>query len=41
LAKEVLEGKISKDMEITIDFKGGSLVFENQGSPTKTEAVEV
>ena len=29
LAKEILEGKISRDSEITIDFKGGKLVFSN------------
>jgi len=40
LAKEVLEGKISNDMEITIEFKGGSLVFENEKSSVKSESVE-
>ena len=40
LAKEILEGTISKDAEITIDFKGGILVFDNEGSPAKPEAVE-
>ena len=32
LAKEILEGIIQKDMKITIDFKGGSLVFKNEKS---------
>ncbi len=41
LAKEILEGKIKKDMEITIDFKGGSLVFENTALLVKTESAEV
>ncbi|MCK4559677.1 MAG: ATP-dependent chaperone ClpB [Calditrichia bacterium] len=41
LAKEILEGKIKRDMEITIDFKGGILVFENEESSLKTESVEV
>ncbi len=41
LAKEILEGKIKKDMEITIDFKGGILVFENKESSVKTESAEV
>jgi len=39
LAKEILEGKIRKDTEITINFKGGSLVFENGKSSVKTETV--
>jgi ATP-dependent Clp protease ATP-binding subunit ClpB len=29
LAKQILEGKISKNARILIDFKGGNLVFEN------------
>jgi ATP-dependent Clp protease ATP-binding subunit ClpB len=29
LAKEILDGKISRDSNITIDFKGGELVFLN------------
>jgi ATP-dependent Clp protease ATP-binding subunit ClpB len=29
LAKQILQGTISKDSEIMIDFKGGNLVFEN------------
>ncbi len=41
LAKEILEGKIKRDMEITIDFKGGILVFENEESSLKTESAEV
>jgi len=30
LAKEILEGKINKNSNINIDFKGGDLVFDNQ-----------
>lgn len=41
LAKEILEGKIKRDMEITIDFKGGTLWFGNKESSVKTESVEV
>ncbi len=41
LAKEILEGKIRKDMEITIDFRGGTLWFGNKESSVKTESVEV
>ncbi len=41
LAKEILEGKIKKDMEITIVFKGGTLWFGNKESSVKTESVEV
>jgi ATP-dependent Clp protease ATP-binding subunit ClpB len=40
LAKEILEGTIRKDMEIKIDFKGGGLEFENEGSSVKSEKVE-
>jgi ATP-dependent Clp protease ATP-binding subunit ClpB len=40
LAKEILEGKISKDSEITIDFKGGVLVFENSASESQPEIIE-
>lgn len=40
LAKELLEGKISKDSEITIDFKGGVLVFENTESRAQPETVD-
>jgi ATP-dependent Clp protease ATP-binding subunit ClpB len=39
LAKELLEGKISRDSEITIDFKGGVLVFENTDSQAQPEIV--
>lgn len=41
LAKEILEGKIKRDMEITIDFKGGTLWFGNKESSVKTESAEV
>lgn len=41
LAKEILEGTIKKDSDISIDFKGGSLVFENEGSSAKIESAEV
>ena len=41
LAKEILEGSIHKDMKITIDFKGGSLVFENEVSTLESESIEV
>jgi len=40
LAKEILEGKISKDSEITIDFKGGTLEFENSDSQVQPEIIE-
>jgi len=30
LAKEILEGKLNKDSNINVDFKGGDLVFDNQ-----------
>jgi len=30
LAKQILQGNLSKDDEINIDFKGGNLVFENK-----------
>ena len=41
LAKEILEGKIRKDSVITIDFKGGGLVFENEKSPVASETAAV
>jgi ATP-dependent Clp protease ATP-binding subunit ClpB len=41
LAKEILEGSVSKDSQITIDFKGGALVFENQNPQIQPEVVEV
>jgi ATP-dependent Clp protease ATP-binding subunit ClpB len=43
LAKEILDGTISKDSEIMIDFKGGVLVFENKGTKVQpeTETIEV
>jgi ATP-dependent Clp protease ATP-binding subunit ClpB len=41
LAKEILEGTIQKDMRISIDFKGGSLVFDNEKSSVKTVSAEV
>ena len=41
LAKEILEGTVTKDSEITIDFKGGTLVFQNQRSQAQSEVVEV
>jgi len=41
LAKEILEGIIRKDMKITIDFKGGSLVFKNEKSSVKSESVKI
>jgi ATP-dependent Clp protease ATP-binding subunit ClpB len=42
LAKEILDGTISKDSEIMIDFKGGVLVFENKGTKVQpeTETIE-
>jgi ATP-dependent Clp protease ATP-binding subunit ClpB len=40
LAKEILEGKISKDSEITIDFKGGTLIFKNSDSQVQPEIIE-
>jgi ATP-dependent Clp protease ATP-binding subunit ClpB len=41
LAKEILDGTIRKETEITIDFKGGSLVFDNEGSQVISESAEV
>jgi ATP-dependent Clp protease ATP-binding subunit ClpB len=38
LAKKILEGSIRKEMEITIDFKGGGLVFENGKSSVNTKS---
>jgi ATP-dependent Clp protease ATP-binding subunit ClpB len=40
LAKEILEGKISRDTEISIDFKGGALVFGNQKILPEPEKIE-
>ena len=40
MAKEILEGKISKDTEITIDFKGGALVFGNEKTSPQPEIIE-
>ena len=37
LAKEILEGKINKNSKITIDFKGGELVFRGAGSDSPLE----
>ncbi len=33
LAKEILDGRISRDSMISIDFKGGNLIFKNQTEP--------
>jgi ATP-dependent Clp protease ATP-binding subunit ClpB len=41
LAKEILDGTIRKETEITIDFKGGSLVFDNEGSQVISESAKV
>jgi ATP-dependent Clp protease ATP-binding subunit ClpB len=39
LAKKILEGKISRDSEITIEFKGGGLVFSNASVRKQNEVM--